>query len=116
MSKKQSNPFDIFTTSEQTITVDALGGAEVTIKTALTVAEQLKVDELLYANMGTTEDGRPFFNPADHAKAQVQAVSFLLIEPKMSVQQLNKLAGAEKAISEIYGKYLENKSDKKVGN
>ena len=109
---KRENPFEMFKTEEIEITVEAMGGATVKIKTALSVAEQIRVDELNYKNMGVTEDGRPFFNPSDASKSSIQAVSFLLVEPKMTVAQLRELDGAEPAIDEIYSAYLKQKGKK----
>jgi hypothetical protein len=60
--------------------------------------------------MGATDSGQPFFNPSDAAKSSIQAVSFLLVEPKMTVRELRELSGAEPAINEIYGAYLKQKS------
>ncbi len=104
---KKTDPFDIFKSSTVEVKVKELGGATVTIKTALSVAEQLKIDEIMYANMGANRNGRAFFNPADQAKSQVQAVSFLLVSPKKTIAELSNMEGATKAISEIYDAYLD---------
>ncbi|HIP50454.1 MAG TPA: hypothetical protein EYG94_00070 [Campylobacterales bacterium] len=106
---KRENPFEMFKTEEIEIVVESMGGATVKIKTALSVAEQIKLDELNYKNMGATDSGQAFFNPADASKSSIQAVSFLLIEPKMTVRELRELDGAEPAINEIYSAYLKQK-------
>jgi len=110
----KNNPFSIFDKEEEQIRVEALGGAEITIKTTLTIGEQLRHDELMYKNMGTSKEGIPFWNPSDRAKAQVYTVSAILLKPKMTIIELNKLNGAAEAIDEIYSSFLNLKNQRKT--
>jgi len=108
MPKTQQNPFELFDTAKEvTIKVKELGNQEVTIKTSMTVAEQLKYEEILFKNQTVSDTGMPSFNMADRVKAETFAVSAILVNPKMDMSELMKLNGADKAISEIFDKYGE---------
>jgi len=105
---KTQNPFELFDTAKEvTIKVKELGNQEVTIKTSMTVAEQLKYEEILFKNQTVSDTGMPSFNMADRVKAETFAVSAILVNPKMDMSELMKLNGADKAISEIFDKYGE---------
>lgn len=96
------NVFDRFVTDERTIAVEALDGAEVTIR-ELTVAERKRVDAELMKDAIVGEKGQLRPKPSSYQNSQILAVSLGLVEPKMSIQKLEKLsAGAVDAIAEIY--------------
>lgn len=111
--KTIKNPFDIFAESgTRHLTVKALNDAKVEIKNALSVEEEQNVKSTCFANQKAS-DGRVFPNQADLQLSKTQAVSYLLVEPKMTLSELGKLNGATEAIEEIYNAYMEQKLDKK---
>lgn len=114
--KKNDNPFNIFKDAgTRHIEVKALDGAKVEIKNALTVEQTNQVKATCYRNqeiVGTTAVP----NQSDFMMSKIQAVSYLLVEPKMSMTELGKLEGADDAIAEIYDAYEEHRKEQHKGN
>lgn len=106
----QKDPFAILASEEKKIKVEALGGAEVTIKTSLTVAEQLIIDEIYYGKAIPNQDGKFSLNPSDYGRGVTQTVAFVLVEPKKTLEELEALPGGDKAVREINDAFLELKS------
>ena len=109
--KNSKNPFDIFkNTGTRHIAVKALGGAKIEIKNALTVEEEHTVRATAFAKQQTLNNS-VVPNQSDLQISKTIAVSYLLIEPKMSVAEIGKLEGATKAINEIYSSYEKHKEE-----
>jgi len=107
------NPFDIFAESgTRHIEVKALNNAKVEIKTSLTVEQEQNIKATCFRNQETV-GGRIVPNESDLSVSKTLAVSYLLVEPKMSLAELGKLNGATEAIVEIYDSYQKYKADKK---
>lgn len=111
--KKDTNPFNVFKDAgKRHIEVKALNGAKVEIKNALTVEQEQNIKSTSFARQ-ETRNGRVMPNHADQQMSKTQAVSYLLVEPKMTIHELGQLNGATEAIDEIYEAYMEYKLDKK---
>ena len=96
----KNNPFSMFTPKETKHKIEALGGAEVTL-VELTQAQKAEVDAILYSN-GFGDDGKPKLDLNDINRANTLKLSLSLLEPKMSVKELNTLSvDATGAFSEI---------------
>ena len=112
---KNENPFDIFSNvGTRHIKVKALNNAEVEIKKALTVSEEHAIKATAFAKQQTINNS-VIPNQADLQLSKTFAVSYLLVNPKMTVTELGELSGAETAINEIYKSYEDYKA-KKEGN
>jgi len=106
-NNKKSNPFDILTTvSTRHIEVKALRGAKVEIKNSLTVDEENHIKSIAFENQ-TVTNGSVVPNQSDLQLSKRRAVSYLLVEPKMTMSELGKLNGGMGAIDEIYKSYVE---------
>ena len=110
--KKQSNPFDIFNeVGTKNITVKALNNAKVEIKTALTVEQENNIKATRFAHQEVV-DGKIYPNESDFQASKTQAVSYMLVSPKMTMLELGELHGATEAINEIYEAYIKERSNK----
>lgn len=95
-----NNPFDLFKSTQTKHTIAALNGAEVTLRT-LSLAENAEVDAILYAG-GFNDDGTPIISMENITKAKLARVAKSLLEPKMTIAQLNALSvSSMEAINEI---------------
>jgi len=104
------NPFLNIKKAPKTIRVVALNGAEVKVR-PLTIGE---VNEITAKAIKSIDaNGKPEMDLKAAALIKVEKLSRMLVEPKMSVEELLNLdAYAALAIDEI----LEKASDKKLGN
>ena len=84
-----NNPFDLFKPTETSHKIAALNGAEVTLKT-LSQAEKAEIDAVLYS--GGFEDGKPVLSMEALNKANIVKLSKILVEPKMSIKDLERLS------------------------
>jgi len=95
-----ANPFNIFAGQETKHKIAALQGAEVTLKT-LSIAESAEVEALVYSK-GFGEDGKPIIDIPSINQAKLMRVSKALVNPKMSVKELEALGvGSMEAIDEL---------------
>ena len=98
MSK--ANPFSMFTPSETVHKVKALNNASITVRD-LTQAEKAAIDGIMYSE-GFGTDGKPQLSIEAIGKANLMKISKVLVEPKMSVKELEALSvEASSAFTEI---------------
>ena len=94
------NAFDKYSATETKHKIEALDGAEVTLK-ELTLKEVKEIANEMIKGMDA--DGNPIIDFEKANSSQMKKVSMALIEPKMSVADLEGLGrGAKAAIDEIF--------------
>ena len=94
-----ANPFDMFTPKESKHKIKALNGAEVTLRD-LTAEESSVITAKMFD--GYDEVGRAKLRVGGFAASNIERVATALVEPKMTVRQLNKLsASSSDAINEL---------------
>ena len=96
-----ANPFTtMFQGKETTHNIQALNGAEVKLRT-LSLADNAEIEAIIYSK-GLDENGKPIISIEDINSAKILRVSKSLVNPKMSVKELNALSvGSMDAINEI---------------
>jgi len=95
-----ANPFDMFKAEETTHTIKALNGAKITLKN-LSLQESTRVDTIMYTK-GFKDDGTPILSMEDITAAKLLRLSLALVEPTMSVKDLESLSiQSMEAINEI---------------
>ena len=98
MAKTFVNPFDAFQTTEKIVHIEALE-ADVKLRD-LTMAEADAFNARLLK--GYTGKGDPEIDMAEATKINYEKVALAMLEPKMTVAQLQALpTSASKAIGEI---------------
>ena len=101
------NPFDVFTTTEKTVRIEALN-ADIKLR-ELTMAESDSFNKRLLK--GYSGKGDPEINMEEATQINYEKVALCLIEPKMTVEQLQALpSSASKAINQIV-KIIDGRED-----
>lgn len=104
---KGFNPFDAYAVENKTVHIEALN-ADVTLR-ELTIAESDSFNKRLLK--GYTGKGEPTVDMEEATKINYEKVALAMIEPKMTVEQLQALpASAGKAIQEIV-KHIDGRED-----
>lgn len=105
---KTFNPFDAFAVTERKVVIEALDNYEVTLKD-LTIAEADGYNKRLLKDY--TGKGDPVIDLEEATKINYEKVAKALIDPKMTVAQLQALGTqGSKAITEIV-KAIDGKDD-----
>jgi hypothetical protein len=101
MAKAYANAFDMFNANEvKTAKIEALNGAEVKYR-ELTMTEADSFSQRLIKDYGT-DGSKPVIDFDEATKIKYEKASLVLIEPKMSVEDLRALpSSAMGAINEI---------------
>ena len=95
-----ANVFDIYAPSESKHKIKALDGAEVTLR-ELTLKEVKEIANGMIK--GTDADGNPDIDYEKANQSQMKKVSMALVDPKMTIADLEKLGrGAKAALDEIF--------------
>lgn len=104
---KGFNPFDAYAVENKTVHIEALN-ADITLR-ELTIAEADAFNKRLLK--GYTGKGEPEINMEEATKINYEKVALAMVEPKMSVEQLQALpSSASKAIQEIV-KHIDGRED-----
>lgn len=115
MANKKFNPFDAYAPTEEKVFIEALD-YEVTLRT-LTMSESDGFNKRLIGNY--SGKGDPEINMEEATKINYEKVALTLIDPAMSVEQLQALGNkAQKAIGEII-KHIDGREEddeEAVGN
>lgn len=107
MAKGFVNPFDAYIMEEKIVYIEALN-AEVKLR-PLTMGESDAFNKRLIK--GYTGKGEPTVDMEEATKINYEKVALAMIEPKMSVEQLQALpSSASKAINEIV-KHIDGRED-----
>lgn len=94
------NPFEQFNGKETKHKIEALGGAEVTLR-ELSLADNAEIEALLYKE-GFNDDGKPIMSITNINKAKLMRVSKALVVPVMTMEHLETLSlHSLNAINEI---------------
>ena len=105
---KTFNPFDAYAVEERKVKIEALAGYEVTL-IDLPIAEADAFNKRLLKDY--TGKGDPVIDLNEATKINYEKVSKCLVEPKMTVAELNALGSrGAKAITEIV-KAIDGKDD-----
>jgi len=102
-----SNPFDKFNVNNTTHFIEALD-ASVTLRD-LTYAESEKF--LKQVISGEEADGTPIINMDALSDTLLEKISLVMIEPAMTVEQLQSLAGSSRSALAEIGKIVEGLGD-----
>ena len=97
MAKQFANPFDAYTIEEQTVTIEGFGDIKLR---SLSMAETDAFNKRLLK--GYTGKGDPEIDMVEATKINYEKIEMAMIEPKMTVKQLQALPStASKVIGEI---------------
>ena len=107
MAKK--NPFALLEPKTKTMILETLDGAEVTVR-ELSQLEGSEIASKIYDV--NTATGEQTINMVEYVKAKFARASAMLVEPEMSVEDLQALTGdVVKVVNEIVGIKNEDAED-----